>query len=56
MFFIFLVVRFCLSVFAESPSGHPEIYARRVPLPLLPVVFVYWWLKLAPLGFVVFVY
>ena len=42
------------SVFAEAPSGCPGVCARRVPLPLFPFVFAFWWLRLVPRGFSVF--
>ncbi len=45
----------CRSVFAESPLGSPGVCASRVAMPLLPVVFAFWWLRLAPRGCAVFV-
>ena len=42
------------SVFAEAPSGCPGVCARRVPLPLFPFVFAFWWLRLVPRGCSVF--
>tara|TARA_A100001011_G_scaffold249253_1_gene257570 strand:- start:128 stop:346 length:219 start_codon:yes stop_codon:yes gene_type:complete len=44
-----------LSVFAEAPSGCPGVCASRVALPLVPFVFAFWWLRLAPRGCSVFV-
>ena len=43
------------SVFAEAPSGCPGVCASRVALPLVPFVFAFWWLRLAPRGCSVFV-
>ena len=44
-----------LSVFCESPAGEPGVCASRLHPFVLPFVFSFWWLRLAPRGCAVFV-
>ncbi len=41
-------------VVCESDEGNPGVCASRVPLPFLPFVFAYWWIRLTPRGCSVF--